>query len=361
MNLHKNVAKYLADLRYALISPPIPHVRAKDPSAIAYYLYALDKVTAKEWHWLGYLFAKLPPNQNLWEFALICSHVAAHVPDLGVKFVDALADVCTGSYVEAQYEQMLQIFAEVFCIYRILKMPWSKDASFQHEPKGANGKRPEFRVLAGGAYFIFEVKAPSLLEHQRRRARAPTQIPARLHPDLTAALNASGGGGALMPRDNPVKDFLVDANNKFVGFESGGGVNILIIVWDDFIYEPLASLIGETGLLTVNSFNRIENKAVQYRAVDMVVCMRHLSVFQQGLAERELLDGRETMFDFGSNPRTPNVHVPTPWGKPVPELITNGLSSLNYNDEVLRDVAEYRTPELIIWLGGPTEIVSNDP
>lgn len=361
MSLSLEVEQYISDGRLGLLSPPIPHINAKDPRTAVYYLSALDAIMAADWHWLNYLYARLPPDQNLWEFARICAFLDSQVPHLGGNFISALGRVSGKVKDEGQYQQMLQVFAEVFCIYHILNMPWSENAIFEHEPIGINGKRPEFRVSDNGQYFTFEVKASSLLDHQRRRSKAPTQIPARLHPDVTSALNKSGGGNALMPRDNPIKDFLKDANQKFNGFERDNSTNILIIVWDDFIYEPLASLNGETGLLTANSFHRVKNAAVVYEAIDMVICLRHLGVFQQGLAERELPDGRETMFSFGKNRRTTNVHIPTLWGKPVPSFIYEGFKSVDSNHELLREVAEYRTPEYIIWLGVPLEIVSNGP
>jgi hypothetical protein len=44
----------------------------------------------------------------------------------------------------------------------------------------------------------------------------------------------------LLPRDNPVKDFLLSADAKFAAFKAQHltFTSALVIVWDDFIQEP---------------------------------------------------------------------------------------------------------------------------
>jgi hypothetical protein len=52
-----------------------------------------------------------------------------------------------------------------------------------------------------------------------------------------------------LPRDNPVKDFLVSADAKFEHFKETDAnfIGVLVIIWDDFIYEPISSLISESA------------------------------------------------------------------------------------------------------------------
>jgi hypothetical protein len=348
--LHAEVQPYLDDDRFEVFSPRIPHVNALDPNIVAYYLFAKDTVDAKGWFWLGHLFSQRTPNKSLWDFAKICSTVSEKIPDLGFKFVTSLGSVSRADKREADYEQMLQLFSEVLCIKQILEMPWPENTDFFYEPEGNNGKRPELRVIQYGIAYNFEVKAPSLLKHQRKRSEAPMQIPARMHPDVMAAIRQSDRE-VLLPRDNPIKEFLIDANEKFSGFGRENGANILLIVWDDFIYEPLASLLSpEAGLLTENTFHVMDERPVIYDHIDAVICLRHLNVFQEALAERELSDGRSSMFDFGANPYTPNVLIRTPWGNEIPEFFADGLNALENDDDRLTSVAEYRIQDYVIWI-----------
>ena len=57
------------------------------------------------------------------------------------------------------------------------------------------------------------------------------------------------GEATTLPRDDPVKDFLVSANAKFEHFKKADAPNfvgVLVIVWDDFIWQdqPISPLIS---------------------------------------------------------------------------------------------------------------------
>lgn len=348
--MHEFLRPYYFDNRRAQISPPVPHVAAQCPDAVAFYLAAQDGVLAKDWHWLGYLYSIPIVNKDLWKFAQLCASAERVVPGLGVRYITELARLGGRERDELQYQQMLQLFAEVYAINRILLMPWSSCAHFHFEPRGKNGLRPEFQVVDGERIYNFEVKSPSLLLHQRRRGSSSVQLPVRITKEFTASVQLKNPD-ALLPRDNPVKDFLVSANEKFSGFPRGPGGNILVIVWDDFIYEPIGSLLSEfAGLLTPNSFHREGGEAVVYDFIDAVVCARQMNVFQEALAERSLPDDRRHMFDLSQNPYTPNVYIPTPWGEILPEHIREGFGALTHDDERLQVIAEYRMPEYIFYV-----------
>jgi hypothetical protein len=90
---------------------------------------------------------------------------------------------------------------------------------------------------------------------------------------------SAGDDGITLPRDNPVKDFLVDADAKFKAFKSKADcTTVLVIVWDDFIYEPITALAHpKSGLLTANSFAKDANGSpMKFPNVDAVVLVRHL-------------------------------------------------------------------------------------
>ena len=104
------------------------------------------------------------------------------------------------------------------------------------------------------------------------------------------------------------------------------------------------------GLLTNNSFFRSGDKAVIFENVDAVICVRHMNVFQEALAERPLPDNRTDMFELSRNPFTPNVFIPTPWGNACPQFILESFGALMHDDERLQTIAEYRMPEYIFYV-----------
>lgn len=348
--MHSDIQRYYSDPRRFDLSKQIPHVAAGCPDAVAFYLATKDLIMERSWHWLQYLYNLPMADPNLLALANLCARAERQLPNLGVRYIKELAALGGAERNEHHYEQILQLFAEVLVINQILKMPWSGETSFMFEPAGTNGLRPDFCVVDRNGAYNFEVKAPSLLSHQRKRASAGAQIPIRTERELTAFLRQTHSN-ILLPRDNPIKDFLISAESKFSGFPRQSGANILVIVWDDFIYEPVGSLTSENaGLLTRNSFYRSGTDAVFFESIDAVFCFRHMNVFQEGLAERPLPDGRTNMFDLSRNPHTPNVFVPTPWGNTCPQFIIDGFGALRHDDERLQSSAEYRNPEYIFYV-----------
>lgn len=133
----------------------------------------------------------------------------------------------------------------------LVSMDWPPEAVFTYEPESKSGRRPELSVEVSESRYLFEVKAPSLLEHIRNRSMPNIQIPAHgvFQPDRLERV--TGNGSIVLPRDNPIKDFLISAEEKFTDFDRVSGCNILVIVWDYFIYEPLSALVHPlSGLLT---------------------------------------------------------------------------------------------------------------
>ena len=113
------------------------------------------------------------------------------------------------------------------------------------EPSGTGSLRnPEFVVSTPEARVGVEVKAPALLAHEQQRSSNPLQAAARaLTPESLAAFSGDGQEVTL-PRDNPLKDFLVNAEGKFAPFhrDDPDFYGLLVVVWDDFIYEPISAL-----------------------------------------------------------------------------------------------------------------------
>jgi hypothetical protein len=200
--------------------------------------------------------------------------------------------------------------------------------------------------------YVFEVKAPSLLMHQRARTMNPLQLPGRVFREAAERLTgAAGGGNVTLPRDNPVKDFLISSEAKFAPFKAAGPCRTyLVIVWDNFIYEPITSLVSDhSGLFTPASFALDKHgKRLTFPSVDAVIIIRHLVYFQNAAGDRPLVD-RIHAFDFGGPHALPNVFVPVPGGQVGPDFISEGLRAVPWNDPLLQHFADYRSQEFIMW------------
>lgn len=317
----------------------------------AAYLYARDRVLGTNWHWLHYHFSMFPPQPLAFEIANLCTRIEAKIPKAGQRLVNSIAGRRNREKDERDYQGILQDFSEILIIDRILSMPWPTETAFFYEPSGRSGRRPELLVSAPDASYLFEVKAPSLLDHQRKRQSRDVQLPTRGIFPLGYIDSLVDERDPTLPRDNPVKDFLVSGEAKFSDFELGVGANILVIVWDDYIYEPISSLVNKTsGLLTEESwFRDVEDRAITFPHVDAIIVVRHLNYFTDALAERPLPD-RSSGFDFGGVGALPNVIFPTPWGRPIPNFITEALRAVDFRDESLQNMAEYHQIDLVLWL-----------
>lgn len=315
------------------------------------YKYTLDKISNQEWHWFDYHFKRLHPFAV--SLVKTCYEIEQVMPSQGIKFLDEIAGIGGVEKDLGHYQQLLQKCSEILAIRQILLVPWVADVSFEFEPKAPGSeKRPEFVVSTEGRKVGFEVKAPALLDHQNKRYTNDVQIPGRhFPPEMVEMLKM--GKEATFPRDNPVKDFLESANEKFAGFrDEGDFVGILVIIWDDFIYEPITSLVAEEaqGLLTPNSFNRTgEGEPIQYPNIDGVILIRHLTYFSNAAGDRPI-EERKHAFDFGAENSLPNVFIPVPGGRDVADEIKTTFRALPLDHPMVANSADYRPQEMIMWL-----------
>lgn len=321
----------------------------RSPEFGALFLYALERIRASAWHWLGYHFQFLPPHPVCEALITAVLDCDAQIAGLGRDFIDRVAAAGGRDRNEADYQTMLQVFAEVLCLRQAFSCLWPGLPEFEYEPVGRNGKRPELGVQCDGKRYLLEVKAPSLLAHQRARSQNGLQVPGRGISREMAQQMARGP--VTLPRDNPIKDFLISAEAKFASFPEVPGANVLIIVWDDHIYEPLTVLTNEkSGLLTSNSYYRDgRGTPITFPHIDGVIAIRHLNYFQEGLAERPLPD-RKGLFDFGQPGTLPNVFFPTPWGREVPDCLLAGFRAVDYRDDWLKRAAEYNCIDIVLWI-----------
>jgi hypothetical protein len=158
-------------------------------------------------------------------------------------------------------------------------------------------------------------------------------------------------GKVTLPRDNPVYDFLVSANTKFSMFKAQGPfTGVLVIVWDDFIYEPITSLLHERcGLITEHSYKRVNDLAERYDFIDAIVLVRHLTYFTTAAAEHALPDRRRNAFHLGGEGTLPNVVIPLREDAEIPNFILDGLWAWPLTDPWMQHAAEYRPSDFIWW------------
>lgn len=311
----------------------------------------------QHWHWFRYHFNTLivperehPLAASIIDALVVCDRV---MPGYAEKFVATLASIGGKEKFERDYEQLLQFLAELHVVHRVVSFDWPGGASFRAEPTaGSSKKNPEITVEHAGAVYGIEVKSPALLEHIRNRGTNRTQVPARVFtPDAVKTLPGAADGVTL-PRDNPVKDFLQSADAKFTSFkdENSCFISVLVIVWDDFVYEPLSSLLHEaSGLFTPNSFCKDEHgQPRKFAHIDGVIVIRHVHQIMRATRDEAVIDNCRHALDYGDDGVFPfKVFVANPYGKPVPNVLLQGLQARPPSADM---GAEYRPKDLVWWI-----------
>ncbi len=312
--MNSTLLMYDKDIRLAYLKSAIGFSEQKIPAA-KFFLYTMDKIGKCNWHWLQYFYFFLPPHPIAQEIAETCAFVEQKITGLGCHYVDRLVSIKDRPKDDGDYDRIMQVLAEMLIVYRVLRISWPCETIFRYEEAGQTGKRPELLIESEGKRFLFEVKAPSLIKHVKERQTHDLQVPSRIIPKKL--IDTIGKGRPVtLPRDNPIKDFLTNTEEKFSDFEQTDGANVLVIVWDDYIYEPISILVNDiSGLLTENSFHKnSQEEAIEFPSIDAVIIVRQLSNFYYGLAEKPI-QGRTGIFDYGGDDALPNVFLTTRWGR----------------------------------------------
>jgi len=235
--------------------------------------------------WLSYHFDRLTPfGQHLITALIDCEE---RVPNLGYRFVRELhavkhvpADVDLAAW-KARFEELVQKFAEILVARVLCSIDWPADTVIKFEPLNkSNGKRPEFSVQTPERLWLFEVKCPSFIAHQESRSLNPHQLPIR---GFMRDAPHMAGETVTLPRDNTMKDFLESARGKFVGFDAGEVIGILVVVWDLHMYEAISVLMHpQAGLLTKNSWLKIKDVPKTFPEVAGVIVLNRLEQLKLG-------------------------------------------------------------------------------
>lgn len=247
---------------------------------------------------------------------------------------------------ETQYEYLLEILAEMYVCEGLATQADTVNGSrlFAREPGAKGKKNPELEACVSGNWCAVEVKAPRLIAHGRTRSDKPFQLHVRA-PDNFRRLDAT------LPRDNPVKDFLTSAEEKFTAYETfrPGGLRILMIVWDDFCNEAINALMSPvSGLLTPQSFHRTtDNRPVSYSHIDGVVVIRHQHQIQRSTRCEPLVDGVSDPLRYRHEGFPPKAFIAVPGQRVVPDSVLDALNAIPLPACL---GAEYMLGEITMWV-----------
>lgn len=174
-------------------------------------------------------------------------------------------------------------------------------------------------------------------------------MPYRHHTKMFESLKESYGNFTL-PKDNPIKDFLLSAQDKFSSFSKQKKViSILVVVWDSHMYEATAPLVNQfNGLLTENNWFGIE----KIKDVDGVIVVNKMDAIINSLMSNHVTGiHRNIEIKKGD---MPNVFVANVRGKKVPEFIISAFNSFDASHIKPEDWigADYAPLDMVMWFHG---------
>lgn len=323
-------------------------------------MIALEKITEKilacEWHWLKYHFLSNkgscahPLCQSISNSCDICEQ---HMPGFAEEFSKRLSSYRDREKYLPHYEQIIQLLSELLVISHLASL--SLDGfRYVHEPTAeGSDKNPELGMYSNIHEMFVEVKCREYINHHNKRSDKEIQLPARMEIFKNDNKHSSIKDNVLLPKDNPIKDYLISADEKFKNFKklNPDSICVLVIVWDDFIYEPITSLINQhSGLLTENSFFKKEDGSpVIFNNIDAIVIVRHSHHIVRATRDEPLTD---------------EIRHPLDWAYKM-NLLPKALIPISEKDEdikfliklfdaipiaELQHIAEYRPQEYIMWI-----------
>lgn len=323
------------------------------------YLRVYESRMFSAWHWYAYHFAWFKETLSTVEHPFARSIVDAVIkcesrcPGLGTAILDRLASIGGRERDVGQREQLVQVLAELFVVQQIAGFAWPGAVTFRPEQSLARGAmKPELVIETEDYDLAVEVKAPAMRQYSRQRAENDRQVVSRMPKEVIEALT-HGDPRITLPRDNPVKDFLISADAKFAAYgqtTSKRVIGLLVIVWDDFINEPISSLMSPlSGLFTSNSYFQPDGSAPKFENIDGVVVVRHLHQIDRASADQPLVDGCRHALDYGEPDQYPyKSFIANPNRRnDVPDVIRHALQAVEPDPP--NQGAEYQVHEVIFW------------
>lgn len=321
-------------------------VPSTDPTVFAARYRELTKGNR---HWLSYHFAedRITPFGGSLATALAACEL--RLAGTGDYLVRELSDIRYVSTEDDQnewlkgYEQLVQKFAEILVVRTVLEANWMPGTNFAIEPSNpVTGARPDLVVDTPDHQWLFEIKCPSFVKHQRQRASLGQQIPVR------GPLGAAPGmrTNATLPRDNTLKDFLESADTKFRDFSSRPRTGILVVAWDSHVFEATSALShDDAGLLSANSWHQENGERVAFDAVEGVIVLNHLETLKLAPQEQPIV--RQDPFTIGGKDQLPNVWCPNLGRGDLDWFVSNMFDAAPVSDLV---AADYTPKDFVMWL-----------
>ena len=313
-----------------------------------------DSDIFRKWHWLSYHFSHLiaggahPLSESVVDACFQCER---HMPGFAEKFINRIASIGGREKHTADWEQILQQLSELHIITQAIRWDWPNGTIFEHEPTTTGSqKNPEICIKTSDIELGIEVKTPAIFAHWAERSKNPIQFASRFAP-REFIQEIAGDTPATLPRDNTIKDFLISAEEKYAPFVSKNPdfIGLLLICWDDHLYEPISCLIQERcGLLTENSYHRTESgTVVKYPSVAGVVVLRHLYQLIRACRDEPLMDNLRHPLDYGKQGKFPwKAFFQNPSGNVVPQRV---LECFDAQIPTIEMGAEYQPLEYISW------------
>lgn len=277
--------------------------------------------------------------------------IERRLPSAGERFVGELAAI---HYVpsdqnlagwKAGFEQVVQKLGEILVARTLFEAEWPDGAVFTIEPVNLlTGARPDLIIDSPERQWLFEVKCPAFIDFQYGRRASPRQLPVRSPVgDIPGMRN-----DATLPRDNVLKDFLESAERKFVDFSEKPRSGVLVVLWDDHVFEATSALAHDhAGLLNEKSWYHREGIRVLFDAVDWVVILNHLEVIK--MAAQEGLDGREgDPFRVDSSTQFPNVWCPNVGCAELDPRIAQIFNAKPLGDAAVP--SDYAPKDFVMWI-----------
>ena len=306
----------------------------------------------KKWHFFKYHFdfynkgLEHPLAKSIIEMTVELENL---IPKAGLDYIQKIASINDKPNHTKHFEQLLQVLAELTIVHKAVTFHWAEKISFSYEPTaGSSAKNPELTLATDAIAIGLEVKAPELVTKHNERATKPQQVPSR--SNIFKVIDKEK---TMLPRDNPVKDFLISADKKFEEFKKSNPnfYGVLVIVWDDFIYEPISALTSpQAGLFTENSFAKDEHSNIlRFPNIDCVIVTRHLLPIVRGTRDEPLPDLSRHPLDYGRHKEFPfKVIIKNPWSiLDTPNEIIDCFQVLKPGPEL---GAEYLPSDFITWI-----------
>lgn len=274
----------------------------------------------KEWHYFKYHFQFfkngifLHPLAN--SIAILCSDLENKKENLGKSYIKKIESFCGREKFLPHYEQLLQTLSELMVVHKATTYDWSPDYEIIQEPTTNESKKnPEISIQIESIKIGIEVKSPEFFKKALERSSKSQQISTRTQIFETVKKNET-----MLPRDNTLKDFFQSANEKFLPFkkESEQFIGVLVVVWDDFIYEPISAIAPYArGLFSENSFVKDNKGEIEkFLGVDCVILTRHLLPIVKATRDEAIPDLYRYPLDYGLEGEFPfKVFYNNPWSK----------------------------------------------